>query len=142
MDLFPNQTVIFQWLLFMTAFFALHFGVFRPVLHLIRQRKDRTSGERERVEQLNQRIETLVAQCTQKLDEGRKAGILERERSLQEAESESRHLIQSVKQEIEKEIDGARSELDRQMRSLSMQVNSYAQELGREIAGKVLERGV
>ncbi|MBI2082371.1 MAG: hypothetical protein HYT76_02265 [Deltaproteobacteria bacterium] len=126
----------------MTALFALHFGVFRPVLHLIQQRKDRTSGERERVEQLNQRIETLVAQCDKRLEEGRRTGALEKERLLQEAETASREVIHSVRQEIEKEMEKARTDLDRQARSISLQLKQHAQELGREIASKVLEKGV
>lgn len=142
MDLFPNETVLFQWLLFMTALFALNYGVFRPVMHLIRERKERTEGERAKAEELVKKAESLLAECERRIGEARKAGMEERESRLREAEQAARERIRQVRQEIDKEMGELRESLEQERRKASLQLKQYGETIAREIAEKILERPV
>lgn len=142
MDLLPNETIIFQWLLFMTALMALHYGVFRPVFRLLEERRDRTDGERKKTEQLAARAERLLEQCSQGMNEARVKGIAEREVRLREGEDFQQGEFKKIRAEIQRDLEGLRQDLDRESRNCRLELRGQAQILGREIAEKILERAV
>lgn len=139
-DLFPNETILFQWLLFMTALWALHFGIFRPALRLIRERGERTEGERQRAEQLMAHAESLLQACEQKIVEARTTGLKDRENRLREGEGKGREIVGQAREGIGKELDKMRHRLESSQREASLHLKQYAEELGKMIAEKVLER--
>ena len=139
-DLFPNETLIFQWLLFMTAFGALHFGIFRPALRLIQERTERSEGERERAEQLMAHAESLLQVCEQKIAEARTTGLQDRGNRLREGERRGREIIGQAREEIGKDLDKMRHRLETSQREASLHLKQYAEDLGQMIAEKVLER--
>lgn len=142
MDLFPNETVVFQWFLFITALVALNYGVFRPVLHILQERKNRTEGERKKSEELFHRAENLLTECEKKIAEAHKAGAQEREKLLRETSEKERVFLQQRRGEVDKKMEELRSNLGRQYHEASLQLKQYGQKLGHEIAEKVLGRGI
>lgn len=142
MDIFPNQTVVFQWFLFMTALVALHYGVFRPVLHLLRERRERTAGERQKAEELAQRAALLLAECEKRMMEARGIGSDAREERLREAEQVTRELIQGARQELDKQVEKLKRQIEQEGREASLRLRQYGQEIGKEMAEQILERNL
>ncbi len=142
MDIFPNETVLFQWLLFMTALVSLNYGVFRPVLHLIRRRREQTEGERRKAEELMKRSEHLLLQCEERLQAARNEGARLREASLREGTEVEKGLLKEARGEIGRKLDEMRIELERQTRTASLHLKQYGEEIGREIAERILERKI
>lgn len=138
MDIFPNGTVVFQWLLFMAALFALNYGVFRPVRHIMGERRERTQGERNKAAELVRRSEELLRQCEVRLQEARVAGMQEREGRLREGACLEREILQQAKVEIDQTIESMRRKLEQEMRTALLQIGRYGDEIGREIAGRLL----
>ena len=142
MDIFPNETVIFQWFLFMTALLALNFGVFRPVLHLIKERRERTAGEKEKAREMMERADRLVSLCQTRLAEARGVGSKMREERLREGEAHGRDLVAKARVVMDQKMEGLRKQLEAETRQAGLQLKQYAQGLGTEMAEKILERTV
>ncbi len=142
MDIFPNGTVVFQWCLFMTALIALHYGVFRPVLHLLRVRRERTEGERIKAEQLTRRAEELLAEIEGRLREAREKGMEAREARIREGETREHEILRKVRSELDQKMELLRKDLEREGREVSLKLRQYAQELSHDIAERLLERSV
>lgn len=140
MDIFPNSTVLFQWFLFMTALFALHLGVFRPTLHLIQERRLRTSGEREKAEELLKRVGLLSDQYEKKMAEARLIGIQEKEERLRNGGEVARDHLREARQRIDSQLEKLRQSLEAQGLQVSLQLKQHAQELGQAIAVKIIGR--
>ena len=116
MDIFPNETVIFQWFLFMTALLALNFGVFRPVLHLIKERRERTAGEQEKAREMMERADRLVSLCQTRLAEARGVGSKMREERLRAGEALGRDLVVKARIAMDRKIEELRKQLTREVR--------------------------
>ena len=143
MDLLvPNLTAVFQWLLLMTALVALNFGVFRPVLHLFKERRVRSEGERAKWKELEERALMLATQCEKEISNAHLAGIREREMRLSEAEQKEREMVRTTRQEIDQTLERVRLEVERQGRAASVSLKQYGQEIGTEIAEKILGRAL
>jgi len=142
MDLFPNETVLFQWFLFVTAFFALHFGVFRPVLHLIRERKELTEGAREKAQELTRRAGELLQDWELKIRGAREKGARDRESLLQEGEARQSEILDAVRAEGTRKLETLRGQLEKKQKEVSLQLRQYGQEMGREIVETLLGRGI
>jgi len=140
MTLFPDATIVFQWLLFMTALVVLHYGIFRPILHRIRERQERGERERRKAEALRRVAEGLLAECEQRIAEAHIQGARERERHLAEGETRVREILTGLKRDIDQEMEDLRNRLDREKRQASLELKQYAQGLGREIAEEILGR--
>jgi len=142
MDIFPNETVLFQWLLFIAALLSLNYGVFRPALHLIRRRRERTEGERRKAEELVLRSEQLIEQCEGRLQAARIEGARLREERLREGIGVEKELMREARGEIGRKMEEMRVELEGQTRTASLHLKQYGEEIGREIAERILERKI
>lgn len=141
-DLLPNTTVLYQWLIFMAALFTLHFGIFRPVLRILEARKAKTVGEKEQAKGLEQRSEEILQFCEKKLVEARSLGGREKEERLRAGEKYVQELMKKTRQEIDHKMEEIRQTIEREGKETALQLKQYAQEVSREIASKLLEREV
>ncbi|MBI2500743.1 MAG: ATP synthase F0 subunit B [Deltaproteobacteria bacterium] len=140
MDLLPNQTLVFQWFIFITAALALHWGVFRPVIRILSLREEKTVGEQERTVQLIKRGERLANDYARKIDEARTLGGRERGSVLREAEEFQRQTLQQAKEEVNRQIESLRLTLEREARQASIELKKYSNEAAQETVEKILER--
>ena len=141
-DLLPDETVLYQWVLFMVALFTLHFGVFRPVLGIISERKQRTVEAKKKADVLSRKSEETVSFCEKKMEEARGSGLQKKTDQLQQAEKFRDDLMRKTRGEIDQKLEGLRHEIDHEMKEVSMQLRQYAQGLSREIASKIIGREI
>ncbi len=141
-DLFPNATIFIQWGLFAVALITLHFGIFRPTLRILRERRLRTEGERETAKSLEIRALELTALCEKKVEEARATGGRKKEEIRAAGEKVVAGLLQKTRGDMEAQMEAMRQTIERESREASMQLKQHAQEIAREIAGKVLGREI
>lgn len=141
-DLSLNETALFQWVIFMIAFLILHFGIFRPILNILEQRKLKTVGEKEAAQKLNDKSQEMRAAYEKKMEEARLEGIRKKDVLRNSGEKFVEDLLKKTRAETESSMESARSKIEQQSKEASMQLRQQARDLGRDIAGKVLERNV
>ncbi|HSA58793.1 MAG TPA: ATP synthase F0 subunit B [bacterium] len=141
-DLLPNATIVTQWVIFMTAFLVLHFGVFRPTLKIIEQRTSKTAGEKETARQLEEQSKAMELVHSKKMEEARLEGIRKKDVHRTNGERFVEDLLKKARAEIEQNMERSRAEIDRQSKEAALQLRQQARELGHDIAVKVLERNI
>lgn len=141
-NLFPDKTIFIQLGIFLVVLFALNALVFQPVLKILRLRRSKTEGDREKLEDLNRQTTQIVKEYEDKMSQAkaeafamkeaiRKEGELQGQRIVQEARAASLAQIEKMKQEIQSAAQKTGEELERQSDLLS-----------RNIAEKVLGRSL
>ncbi len=138
----PNGTLLYQWVLFMGAFLVLHFGIFKPTLHILAERKARTSGARESAETLQKKAAEILFLCEKKVEEARQLGIAHKNEKLTAGEKLREHLLKKVRGEIDQKMQAMRHQIEGESKQATMQLRQYSQEIARAIASKVLEREI
>lgn len=141
-DLLPNGSVLYQWAIFMIAVGTLHFGIFKPVLHILEKRKARTAGDKETAKQLEGKSDEMMATCEKKLAEAKSQGLKEREARKHIAEETHQTLLKKTREEIEKKMTEIQKNIEHETKEAMLQLRQYAQEVSRDIAAKILEREV
>lgn|GEM_PF-2692973 len=141
-DLLPNITVLYQWVIFMIALLTLHFGVFKPVLRILNERKAKTTGAKENAIRLQHRSDEILDQCEKKIEQARTAGMRKREERLQSAEKIKEELLKNTRDEIDERLEKVHHQIEVETKEATLQLNQYAQQMGHEIASKLLEREI
>jgi F0F1-type ATP synthase membrane subunit b/b' len=141
-DLVPNHTIAYQWVIFMTAFLILHYGVFRPTLKIIELRKSKTVGEKDTAHELEEKSKEMEALLARRMEEARLEGIRKKDAHRTTGEKIVDDLMKKTRAEIEQEMGRSRAEVEKQSKEAALQLRQQARDLGREIAVKVLERDV
>lgn len=141
-DLSVNETALFQWAIFMIAFLILNFGIFRPVLRILEERKAKTVGEKETALKLNEKSQEMRTVYDKKMEEARLEGIRKKDVLRTSGEKYVDDLLKKTRGETESSMEAARGEIDRQSKEAALQLRQQARDLGREIAVKVLERNL
>lgn len=141
-DLLPNSTIFYQWVIFMIALATLHFGIFKPVLRIIAERRNRTQGARETAHSLQHRSEEMLAQCEKKIGEAKALGLEKRAAHLQAGEKVKEELLGKTRAEINQQMEKIRHQIEAETREASLQLKQYAQQISHDVASKVLGREV
>jgi F-type H+-transporting ATPase subunit b len=137
-----NLTLIIQLAIVLSLMAIFSQVVFKPFLTMVAERRDRIEGAEKRARDLQQRSEELMERYREAIaaahvqgaairEKIRKEGLAKEMEILQKAMEEANRLIQEMKMEISDEMETARASLQLQSQSLS-----------REIAEKILGRGL
>jgi F-type H+-transporting ATPase subunit b len=137
-----NLTLIIQLAIVLSLMAIFSQVVFKPFLTMVAERRDRIEGAEKRARDLQQRSEELMERYREAIaaahvqgaairEKIRKEGLAKEMEILQKAMEEANRLIQEMKREISDEMETARASLQLQSQSLS-----------REIAEKILGRGL
>jgi F-type H+-transporting ATPase subunit b len=141
-DLLPNETVVFQWVIFAIAFLILNFGIFRPTLRILDERKNKTTGEKETAQKLNDKSKEMRALYEKRIEDARQEGIRKKDDLRTGGERFVEDLIKRTRAETDQDMESSRTEIERQSKEAALQLRQQARDLGRDIAGKILERNV
>ncbi len=141
-DLLPNITLVYQWVIFMVAVLTLHFVVFRPTLRILDERKSRTEGEKEAAHALEEKSRDLLAQVEKGMEEARQTGVRKKEELRSVAAKFSEDVLKKTRLELEKKMEETRTTVARESKEAALQLRQQARDLARDIAVKVLEREI
>ncbi len=141
-NLFPDITIVYQWLNFIAAVLVLHYGIFKPVLKVLEERHLRTIGERDNARLLTDKSEGILKTCEKRLEEARLAGSRKTEEVRAQAGQQAEEILKKARQDVERRREEVRQKIDHSVKECSLQLKQHARELGREMASKILEREV
>ncbi|MBI1909699.1 MAG: ATP synthase F0 subunit B [Deltaproteobacteria bacterium] len=139
-DLFPNATFFVQWALFLIAFLTLRQAVFLPTLKILKARQEKTDGERQRADQLEGETEKMFLQIEAVLAQARTRGLKVKERQRGEATQHQAQVFRRVREAGQRHLQEVQKQVESRGHEVALQLRQYAQQLGRDLAEKVLER--
>ncbi len=141
-QLFPNETLPWMWVIFMVVLVALSRLVFGPTLRILDARKAKMSG-------LKDQGDTLAAEVTQQLAEyevavskARVDAGAAREKIIAKTREEERVLIDQARQSAETWMRDMRTQLENEKKQAHAQLKSLTEGLATDLASKILERKV
>ena len=141
-DLFPNDTLIIQWVIFMVVLATLHFGIFRPTLKILRERKLHTEGQLQKAKELKHKSQELMDQCDAKLGEARLKGNVMREHLLKEGEGIFSKVVQEARETEEAKINQVRQEIESHCQQIVVSLQKSAREMAQDVVQIVLGRKI
>jgi F-type H+-transporting ATPase subunit b len=137
-SLLPDHTLVIQWLIFVLVLCVLNFGIFRPILKILRERQNKTKGERLRAEEFEKKAAQLTAQYEEELTKARLQGNQERDRLCKEGEQVYSEIVKATRATEEAKLEEIRSDLAQKRQSATTQLEKTAQDMGQEVATMVL----
>jgi len=137
-----DPTMLIQMVLFFIAFLVLKKILFKPVLAVLEERRQRTSKMREEAEDLRAEASDTLADYERRLEEVRAEANAEKQKMkaaawdaeqkmLANVSSQAADMVEKSRQEIEKDTEKLKSELTKE-------IDTYAY----SIASRILERDV
>ncbi|MDO8461291.1 MAG: ATP synthase F0 subunit B [Deltaproteobacteria bacterium] len=141
-DLYPNETFFIQWALFLTAFLLLRQFVFLPTLTILKVRREKTEGAREKAARLEKETSQIFSQIEVVLAGARNEGMKLKEALRQEALVSQAEVLKRVRETHQKKMSEAQEQIEKEGLEATLQLRQYAQQLGHDFAEKILERPI
>jgi len=139
-QLLPDYTLFFQLGIFLLVAFSLSHFVFKPVLKIVKLRRSKTEGDRLKIQELNQKTESLMKEYEEKIKVAKQEAFQIKESIRREGEEQGQRMIHEAKQASLSQIEKAKKEIAAASQLATDQLESQARTLGKSLAEKVLGR--
>ena len=123
---------------FILTWFSLSRLLLRPLMQVLGERRDRTSGVFDHAEEYEANFQALVKTYDRKIKEGKQVGLKLAEKLRNEALSERQEKIQSARDEADSMLNLAKEEIQRELESARQQLRHESEEVARVISDRVL----
>ena len=137
-----DQTLLIQFVLFVTFMLVLNRVLFRPFLKFFEERHTRIYGTQEEAERLKGKTEGMISRYEEELKEGRLRALEEKLKIREEAKQKAREIIEEVQGKIQKEIPVAREQIRKETEKALEELKGRSEEMAREVAEKILGRSL
>ena len=124
--------------IFILTWFALSRLLLRPLMQVLGERRDRTSGVFENAQEYEASFQALVDTYDRNLKEQRQVSFKLAQKLRNEALSERRERIRSARDEADSMLNEAKEEIQSELESARQQLRSESEEIARAISDRVL----
>ncbi len=135
-----DQTLIIQFVLFVTFMLLLNQVLFKPFIRLLEERQRRIFGTKEEAEHLRTEAERLMEAYEGELRKRREEAFRAKGSLRDEAKKEANSLIEKVQEEAQRELAKAKERIGREAEEALRELKGRADILAKEMAQKVLGR--
>jgi F-type H+-transporting ATPase subunit b len=116
--------------------------LWRPLLRVLDERRERIAGARARAEKIAAEAQDVLASYQTAVERGRRAADAERARQVHEARNEHGRVTAAARGVAEEEVTAARVEVAAALERARSELRATAEDLGREAASRVLGRAL
>lgn len=138
----PNQTVIIQIVTFLILMFILNRVLFRPMLALLEERKQRTEGRRAQADQAQTDAKTMWEDYQAKLAAARSEAEAVRVELVKEGEAERQRITDAAMKEAEKTVSDLKAQVQQQGAAAKGALATEVDALSKMMAEKILGRAL
>lgn len=135
-------TVIIHLVLFLIMVVLLNRLLFQPLFAVMDQRKSRVNDNRKRAEELSAVNEELVREYRSRLEQAKKEAAQEKETLRRVAAAEEDQIIKAAREQAGNMVADLRERIAGEYREAEGRLRKEAENMGREIAAKMLGRPV
>lgn len=133
-----DLSMVFMLGLFLLVFFLLNRILLQPMLDMFDQRHALTGGTREEADKAVADAETRIAEYETRVGQARREAIMETKRIRSEAALAERAMLDGVREETNAQVDQGIQELQVQAAEADSQLETAANDLGKQIASHLL----
>lgn len=141
LEIFPEPVpLIVLVVLFALLIVPANALLWRPLLRVFDERRERIAGTRARADKLASEAEDVLTAYQGAVERGRLAAEVVRTQLLEEARREQSQVTAEARRAAETEVAAAREAIDAALERARVDLQSATSELGREAAARVLGR--
>jgi F-type H+-transporting ATPase subunit b len=137
----PDETFLFQVLLFVVVWLVLKRLWFDPAMRVIRARAERSEGAVAEARAIQAEAERLRREHAAALEEARGEAQREMQGIVRSAEAEQKRLIEEAREDAQRTLTEVRTRVAEEVAAARRSLRDQAEELAREVARKVVGRG-
>ncbi len=137
-----NETLIIQLVNFLLLMFLLNRLLFKPMLRVLDERRERTEGRRQAAEQRDAQAEAVWADYQEKIQQARVEADRIRSDLIRRAEAERQKIVEEAAAEAEKNVAQIRARIQAEARDARAVLEKDARALAGGIAERILGRSV
>lgn len=141
-NLFPDQTVFVQLLIFLSVLVSLNLLVFKPLLKVLQLRRSKTEGDQKRIEEIQAKATAVMKEYEEKIKQARLEAFRVKEEIRREGEAETTRIIQEARQAGFAQLEKIKKEIEDSCKMAEKDLELQAEVLSRSIAEKVLGRSL
>jgi len=136
----PNLSVIFVIVAIVLLAVVLDRVLFKPLVRVMRERESAVKSALELAESATARAQAATAEFDANVAAARADLYKQMDERRKAAESYRQDLVAQTRAEVEAQLAGAKAELEAQTAQARATLEAEAEELGKDIAAKVLGR--
>lgn len=137
-----NATLLVQLLNFLLLMYLLNRFLFRPVVRLLEERKERTEGRRKAATAAEAEADALWADYQKRLAEARATSDRARAEVVRQAETERAKLVEAASATAEKAVSTARARVRAEAADARKALEADVRRLANDAANRILGRAV
>jgi len=137
-----NYSLFIQLLVFLAIVFFLQRFLFKPLLNIWQKREEVIVGNRQKAEELSQRLDNLIIQFATQIWAARRLAQEEQEKIRKQNSQEIEQMVQIIRTETNEMIQELREKIALEYKPALGRISEQAEKMGREIAEKILGRGI
>ena len=141
MDL-PDYTLFIQIANFLFLIFFLNIIAYRPIRGILDKREEEMSSDIKQAGDWNQKTEEFSKELEESMSETRKEGIKEKDDLKDQGIEQEREMLKEAYLSIEENIEKARENIRERMHQVSKTLQNETEIFSRELAEKILGRGI
>ncbi len=135
-----NATLFIQLINFLILMVLLDRILFRPMLRILEERRERTEGRRRQAERIDAEAEAIWADYQEKIQQAKTEADRLRAQIIRRAEAERQKLLTQVAEESEKRLAEIRARVRGEMEEARKALEADARTLAQGMAEKLLGR--
>lgn len=121
---------------------ALNFILYRPIRKILTERKERMTGLRNSIENLDSEAEEKRAEFANKINEAKVQGFQKKEALKTEGTDEEKRIIGEIQQKVQDDMESVRSQIAKDVENVRNTLQKEIKVFSAAIVHKILGRAV
>ena len=138
----PDWSVSIQIVNFLFLIIALNLLLYRPIRRILKERKEKTRGMEQAVQNADQSVLEKEAAFAKAIRDARARGLKEKEAMIQAAAAEERRLIEGINVKAQADLEEMRRKIqadaERARQSLQQEIGAFAGQITQKILGRAV----
>jgi len=137
-----NSSLFIQAALFIFLMIVLNKIFFKPFLRFLNERQEKIEGDEREAVRLQEEAERRRLQFEEGLNKGQLQALAEKGRIQEAGAHEGKQVVDTVQQEVERELPQIKDQIAEEGRQALTALERNKEAMAREIAEKILGRGL
>lgn len=137
-----NQSLIVQIVTFVIFLWIVNYLVFKPIVSVLNERRQRIEGTVEKAELMEAEIQKKLEEYEGRIEEAKVQAAHEKEGIRRQGESAAKEIVEKARTELARDIPIIRRQIATETDRTRRELERLAQEMARDIACRVLGREI
>ncbi len=137
-----DHTLAYQIVVFFVLLYVLNRLLYRPVMDVLEERRQRTEGTLKEAERLEESARKGFEEYDRRFKDGVAKAQEERARIREKAIAEGNSIVESARRDIQAELEKTKKELERTEKGVVSSLRESIPAISRTIAEKILDRRI